>query len=181
VSTASSTTRIWKGTLSLVVLAVLAFTVRAVVFSGASYTAASPVPATVAVAGTLSHANDRDGQLVVDAAGLVPGMSSAGTMTITDSGDVTGRFSLAVSSLTDTPSAPKLSDTLTVTIADVTTTGQILYAGRVSALSNVDLGTIAAGESRSYRVTLAYPAGPNQASLQGAGMDLGLQITGVSR
>ena len=179
-STTSGTTRIWRGLLSLVVLAVLACTLQAVVFSGASFTASSVNPATVFTAGILSHTNDQDGQVVIAASGLMPGVSNTGSLRLTDGGNVPGRFTLSASGLTDTPDAPRLSDALTLTVEDVTGTATNLYQGSVSAFSAVDLGTIAPGAARSYRFTLAYPAGTADAALQGAAMTLGLRITGVS-
>jgi hypothetical protein len=179
-STTSSTTLIWRGLLSLVVLAVLAFTLQAVVFSGASFTASSVNPANMFTAGILTHTTDRDGYVMIAASGLMPGVSETGSLRLTDGGNVPGRFTLSASGLTDTPGSPKLSDVLTLTVEDVTGTATTLYQGSVSAFSAVDLGTIAPGDVRSYQFTLAYPAGTADAALQGAALSLGLRITGVS-
>ena len=179
-SSMSSMSRIHKGLLSLVVLALLAFTLKAVVFSGASFTASSVNPATVFTAGILSHTNDQDGVVMIAASGLVPGASSTGSLGLTDGGNVPGRFTLSASGLTDTPGAPRLSDALTLTVEDVTGTATTLYQGSVAAFSAVDLGTISPGDARSYSFTLAYPEGTADAALQGAAMTLGLRITGVS-
>ena len=83
-------TWIWRGLLSLVVLAVLAFTLNALVFSGASFTAGSANPANVFVAGSLSHSNDQSGRVMLAASGLTPGASNAGTMKLTNAGNVSG-------------------------------------------------------------------------------------------
>jgi hypothetical protein len=69
---------------------------------------------------------------------------------------------------------------LVLTVEDVTGTPATLFQGTVSAFSAVGLGSIGPGETRTYRLTLAYPAGPNDAALQGATMTLGLDVTGVS-
>ena len=178
-STTSSTTWIRRGLLSLVVLAVLAFTLQAVVFSGASFTASSVSPANVFTAGILSHTNDQNGRVVIAAGGLAPGMSRVGTLTLLGTGTVPGAFTLSASNLSDTPGNPRLSDTLTLTVEDVTASAT-LYDGPVSGFSTADLGTIAPGVSHSYGFTLAYPGGTADAALQGAAMSLGLRITGVS-
>ncbi len=173
-------TWIWRGVLSLVVLAVLAFTLNALVFSGASFTAGSANPASVFVAGSLSNSNDQSGQVMLNASGMAPGASSVGTMKLTNSGNVSGAFTLNPTSLANTRASPRLSDALVLTVADVTGTATTLYQGSVSAFSAASLGTIAPGAARSYQLTLSFPAGTNSAALQGATMTLALQVTGVS-
>jgi len=178
VSNVGRRTWIWRGLLSLVVLAVLALTLDALAFSGASFAAGSVSPANVFTAGVLSHT---DSLVTANASGLVPGASSVGTMTLIGTGNVPGAFTLSTSSLTNTPATPALSGVLTLKVEDVTGTATTLYQGLVSSFSSKGLGTIAAGASRTYKITLAYPAGTNNASLQGAAMTLVLQVTGVSQ
>jgi hypothetical protein len=177
--TASSKAFIIKGLLSLGLLAVLAFALSSVAFSGASFTSVSQNPINQVAAGSLLHVNDQDGRLMIDAGGLVPDTSRAGTLTLTATGSLTGQYSLSASGLTDTPSSPRLSDALTLTIEDLTTS-TTLYEGSVSGFSSKDLGAIAPGGARSIRVTLTYPPGTNDAALQGATMTLGLRVTGVT-
>jgi hypothetical protein len=179
--TASHLTRIRRGTLSLAILALLAFTLGSVAFSGASYTSVSANPANVVVTGALLHSNSQDGLVAIAADGLAPGDSSVGTMTITGAGTVGGAYTLSVSDLVDTPATPRLSDALTLTVQDVSGAPQTLYSGAVSALPDVSLGSIGAGASRVYRLTVAYPAGTARAELQGSSLTLGLRITGVSQ
>jgi hypothetical protein len=171
---------IWRGTLSLLVLAVLAFTLNALVFSGASFTAGSADAANVFTAGTLSNSNDQSGQVMLDASGLAPGRSSVGTMNVTNAGTVAGAFTLNPTGLANTPASPALSDTLVLKVEDVTGTATTLYQGSATAFATTALGTIAPGATRSYRLTLSYPAGTDVAALQGATMTMALQVTGVS-
>jgi hypothetical protein len=178
VSTASSRTRIQKGFLSLAVLAVLAFTLATVVFSGASFTTGSANPASVFTAGTLLHTNDRAGQITVNAAGLLPGKSQAGTIRLTNAGTVPGRFTLSAAGLSDVPSFPRLSDALTLTVTD--TGGATLYDGPVSAFTSADLGTLVPAGTRTIGITIAFPDGAMDIGLQGAATSLSLRITGVS-
>lgn len=173
-------TWIWRGTLSLVVLAVLAFTLNALVFSGASFTTGSADAANVFTAGTLSNSNDQSGQVMLNASALAPGRSSVGTMKVTNAGTVSGAFTLDPTSLANSPVSPKLSDTLVLKIEDVTGTATTLYQGSATAFTTAALGTIAPGAARSYRLTLSYPAGTAVAGLQGATMTMALQVTGVS-
>jgi hypothetical protein len=180
VSTANHTTWIWRGLFSLVVLAVLAFTLHAIVFSGASFTAGSVNPGAEFATGILAHTNDQGDAFAIDAGGLVPGTSKAGTMTLQGSGTLPARFTLESSDLEDLPASPAISTVLRLTIEDVTATPVTLYEGAVADLSTADLGTIAPDASRTYRLTLTYPAGPNRAELQGATMTLALAVTGVT-
>ena len=163
---------------SLVVLAVLAFTLHAVEFSDAGYAAGSVNPADLFVAGTLLHTNSKNGQVIIAASGLEPGDSSVGTMTLTGTGTVSGSFTLSISSLVDVPSSPALSDTLQLTVEDITGAPATLYDDDVGDLPDTPLGTIAPGASRTYRITLSYPDGADDATLQGATMNLTLQVTG---
>ena len=167
--------------LTLVVLAVLAFTLQSLHTSGASYAVASSNGSNVFVSGTLSHVNDRNNQVMILATGLEPGGSKVVTMTLTGTGDVSGDYTLSSLSLVDTPTDPPLSGTLWLTIEDTTGTPDTLYDDLVSEFDTVDLGTIAPGETRSYAVTLAYPDGPDDGTLQGANMALTLQVSGASQ
>jgi hypothetical protein len=180
VSTASRTTWIWRSSLSLVVLAVLAFTLYATVFSGASFTAGSVNPGAIFFSGTLAHSNDASGAFAVDASGLLPGASQTGVMTLRSAGTAAARYALSPIGLTDTPASPALSGVLTLKVEDITAAPVTLYDGTVAAFSSADLGSIAAGATRSYRLTLAYPAGPNSVDLQGAAMTLSLDVSGAT-
>jgi len=173
--------RTWRGILSLAILGLLAFTLRTVAFSDASFTAKSVTPANVFTAGTLLHSNSQSGQVAIAASDLTAGDSSTGTMTIAGTGNVSGVFTLNATDLVNTPSTPKLSDVLTLTVEDITHSPQTRYHGTVSAFTSAELGTIGAGETSTYRLTLAYPAGTVSASLQGSALTLDLLVTGVSQ
>jgi len=178
---ARKTTGVGRSLLSLVVLALLALTLRSVDFSGASYVAASANPTNLFTTGTLLHANSRDGSVVITAGDMAPGDSATGTMTLTGSGTLTGVYTLTTSDLSDMPDSPRLSDALRLTVEDVTAAPQTLFSGPVSSFAGISLGTIASGSSRTYRLTLSYPVGTNQAALQGASMSATLGVTGVSQ
>ncbi len=174
---------IWvrKVLLSLVVLAVLALTFSSLELSGASFTSGAANPGSVFTAGNLSHVNDRDGQLTIDASGLTPGATCAGTMTLLATGDLDGDYTLRASRLTDTPGPARLSTVLTLTIEEVGEVNDTLYDGPVAGFSSAALGTVWAGTARTYVLSLAYPEGPNDAALQGATMVLELVVAGVAR
>jgi hypothetical protein len=159
----------------------MALTLSTVALSGASYIAPSANPANVFTTGTLLHSNSQDGSVVITAGNMAPGDSSMGTMTLTGSGTLAGAYTLAASGLSDIPDSPGLSHTLSLTVEDITGAPQTLFTGPVSSFSTAALGTIAPGASRTYRLTLSYPAGTNVAALQGASMSVVLGVTGVSQ
>jgi hypothetical protein len=165
---------------ALIVLALLGFTLHSLRLSDASFAATSANQANIFVGGTLSHVNDRDGQVMLTASGLEPGMRSTGTMTLTGTGNVTGAYELTLAGLMDVPASPALSETLYLTLEDVTGAPTTLWEGAVSDFDARTLGTIAPGVTRSYRLTLEYPDGPDDARLQGASMTLRLKVAGVS-
>jgi hypothetical protein len=169
-----------RAALSLVVLALLAFTLATVGFSGASVTSASINPANLFLSGDLQHGNSQSGLVMIRAIGMSPGDSSVGTMTLTGTGTLAGAFTLSASSLVNAPSAPRFSDALTLTVKDVTGTPTTLYQGSVSSFTRVSLGTIPPGAARVFRLTLTYPTGTVSAALQGATMSLSLLVTAVT-
>ena len=81
----------------------LAFTLHATVFSGASFTAGSVNPGAIFFSGTLAHTNDAGGTFAVDASGLLPGASQTGVMILQGAGTVPARYTLSPIGLTDTP------------------------------------------------------------------------------
>ena len=95
-----TTRRAWT---LLVVLALLAFVVQSVAFSGASFTAATTNQASF-TAGTVRLTNDHDGQVIINSTYLRPGESSpVVTVNLTNAGTLTGPLTLSVGSVTDTP------------------------------------------------------------------------------
>lgn len=178
---ARKTSTVRRGLLSLVVLALCALTINSVGFSGASYVAPSANPVNIFATGTLLHSNSQDGGVVVAASGMAPGDSAVGTMTVTGGGTIAGAYTLSASGLVDVPSSPRLSSALTLTVEDRTGAPITLYSGPLSDLTSVGMGVISVGATRTYRVTLAYPAGTNVAALQGASSSLALAVTGVSQ
>lgn len=174
-------TKVKKAFLTLVVLALLAVALQSLVFSGASFTSSSGNPGNTFTAGTFGHTNSEDGVLMIDAAGLWPGASKTGTLTISGTGDFSGAYTLTKASVGDTPAAPGLSNALTLRIEDITGAPQTLSDTTVAGFNTVSLGAIAPGASRQYRFTLAYPTAAADTALQGASMTLHLQFTGVAQ
>lgn len=160
---------------TLTALAVALAAVGVAVGSGAGFTASSSNPGNVVTAGNLTHTNP--GGAVLTADKLKPGQSSEGTLTISNTGNVPGTFSLTRSTVADTVGANsgKLSDVLQLKVEDVTvpTSPVTLFGGSPSKLlkdaptssaSAIAMGTIANGSSKTYKFTVTFPDGGTPAS-----------------
>jgi hypothetical protein len=121
-------------------------------------------------------ASSRPDTAVLVAQGMAPGETRSGDVTISNVGDSTGAFVLTGSGLTD--SSARLSSVLGLTVTDVTPgrPGSQLYAGPVGGLSGIQLGTLAQGETRTYRFTVNVAAGAGNA-YQGATTSMGFVWT----
>lgn len=135
---------------------VMAFVVTTVVgFSGAVFTSTSSSPGNEYAAAGMGLTLARTGQLV-DGSGMVAGDSRSGTQTITNNGH-RGRLTLDARGV---DGQSPLAKVLTVVVEQTDPAqAQPAYSGPLTGLSSVLLGMLAQGESRSYRVTLTWPAG----------------------
>jgi len=133
------------------------------VYSGASFNYKTSNPSNTFTAGNLAHSNSKTGAAILTAASTMkPGDSTTGDVVITNTGNISGTFSLVRSALTDTPGANggALSTVLNLTIADVANLGSPIYTGKLSACTaTISLGTWAAGAAKTYRFTVAFPDG----------------------
>lgn len=148
--------------------------------SGASFTYGSHNEDNVFTAGTISLINSSGGMYVVEASGLRPGQSAAGTLMLTNEGDFTAGCVVGTGSIVDTPSSPGLSRALAVKIEDVTGAAQTVWTGPAEALTSAAIGRLAIGETRSYRVTISFPQAGADPRLQGASTTIELVFTGVT-
>jgi hypothetical protein len=170
-----------RGLVTLAVLGALALIVHGTVFSGASFTFLTSNPGNTVTAGTYWFESDKDGDVIVNAAGLRPGGSLKGTVTVTGHGDLGAEYVLSTVLVTDTPATPALSAALRLLVEDVTGAPVERYNGTVAALTNESLGAIATGESRTFDFTLSYPAAAALPGHQGATMTAVLRVTGVAQ
>jgi hypothetical protein len=133
--------------------------------------ASAPPPPQVQVelvGGTLSMSNSSDGAAIVSATGMAPGDARAGDVTISNTGDLTGTFSLSKSNLSDTPgpAGGALSGALDLLVQDVTNPAApaTVYSGKLGAMDERPLGDWAPGGSRTYRFTVSLPDGGSPSS-----------------
>lgn len=132
--------------------------------SGANFTSQSVNAGNLVAAGTLKASGPSSA--VLNVTRLRPTESQSGEATISNTGNTQGAFSVTASSLHDTPGSsggPNLSDQVTVAVQQLTaaggsTTGPVLYNGKLSNLSAAALGNIAGGGSKTYKFTVSFPS-----------------------
>ncbi|MDX6669069.1 MAG: spore coat-associated protein [Solirubrobacteraceae bacterium] len=112
--------------------------------------------AAVRAAGTFGQTNSKNGQPILTVAGMKPGASAIGTVTLTNSGTVAGDFTLSSSNLAQTKG---LAGQLDLLVQDITNAGApvAVYVGKLGAMPSQPLGTFAAGSAHTYRFTVTLP------------------------
>ncbi len=134
--------------------------------SGAIFTSTSANPGNVFTAGILTHSNSNAGGAILTAGPMKPGDTETGTVTIENTGDLSGNFSLA---MVQTGGAAGtyggyLYDVLDLTIED-TSTLVTVYSGKMNGFPMfVALGTWAPNASHEYLFTVHFPDGGVPAS-----------------
>jgi hypothetical protein len=120
----------------------------------------APIVTAMEASGSLSIVNSRGEGAILWAAGLAPGGSTSGEVTIQNSGTVSGGLSLAGTDVVDEPGlgGGLLSQRLQLVVVDLTTP-RTVYAGALNGLASRDLGTIGPGQARTYRFTATLPDG----------------------
>lgn len=135
----------------------LALVAMMAVASGASFTSTSANAGNVVTAGILSHGNSNSGA-ILNVSALAPGNDDNGTVTITNTGDVDGVFSLSKSNVLNDDTTNPLGSKLDVVITDLTTSQQV-YSGKLGAMGVRPAGTITPGASHTYDFTVSFPDG----------------------
>jgi spore coat-associated protein N len=136
-----------------------------------------PQASLAAASGGVSIVNSREGHAVLSATDLRPGQTVSGTVDIGNDGDTGGRFTVAATGVTDTPRG-LLSHRLVIGLADVTDAAapHLVFAGTPAALGEYDVGTLAPGTSRTFRVTATLPGGgAGDNAYQGSSLSMGLE------
>jgi len=153
--------------LLLASLALLALALGTAMFSGAGFSSRSANTASLAT-GSIQLTSSTSGAIVPSTAGMKPGQSREGTITITNKAEVAGTVTLTASGLTGTA----LASAIDLKIEDVTGTAVQKWSGKLGAFTSLNLGSFAAQAARKYRFTLSWPSSAGEASLQGASTSL---------
>lgn len=157
--------KLWIGAFLLLALAV-----AVAAGSLAVFTSSSANPGNTASAGILSQDNSKDGAAILTTPKMVPGQTSEGTVTITNTGDVAGTFSVSQSNLTNfkadgsvaSGTDAQFSDVLNLTIQD-DTTGTVVYNGPIESMPATTIAGTggpgtgwAAGEAHDFTFTVEF-------------------------
>lgn len=118
-------------------------------------------------AGSLELTNSRAEGAILDLDNLAPGITGQGEVTIGNAGTAPGTLALTAADLGDSPGryGGTLSDRLLLRIEQLgPTTTEEVYSGQLGAMPELSLGTLAAGESRTYRLLVTMLDGGAPAS-----------------
>lgn len=130
--------------------------------SGATFTSNSANAANTFSAGILSQSNNVSGAILT-AANMKPTTTVNGQVTITNTGNIPGTFTLTKKNLVDTAGSNGgvLSSILDLKVEDVTVPASpvTIYSGKLGAMGAQALGTFAAGAAKTYKFTVTFPDG----------------------
>jgi spore coat-associated protein N len=162
--------------LLLAALALVSLGLGSAIFSGATFTSTSANSASLAAA-SIQLGSSAPNQAIVAAAGMRPGDSRQGTISIANLGTAAGAVTLRGTGLT----GAALAAVIDLEVDDTTGGGSVQkWSGKLGSFASVGLGSFAAGSTRTYRITLSWPAASSEASLQGASTSLTFQWSGSS-
>lgn len=107
----------------------------------------------------ISLSNSRPNAAILSMSRMVPRSSAAGTVTVANTSKRSGAFSLSPRVTADVagPRGGRLAGRLEVLVQDERTRATA-YAGPLSAMGRVSLGSWTPGEGRSYLFTVRFPA-----------------------
>ena len=140
----------------MVALAGLLVAAGVTIGSGANFTATSANAGNAFTAGALSMSNSAaPGAIFLSTPSKMrPGDVSSGTVTLSNTGDVPGQFSL---SKTATSDPDNLGAALDLAVKEGSTT---IYSGKLSAMGTQGLGIWQPAGSHTYTFTVTWPNDP---------------------
>jgi len=157
---------LWQASPAKLLGALFAVTLAAMmaVASGASFTSTSANAGHIATAGVLSNSNSKAPGFILDVDALAPGDSQDGTVDITNTGDVSGVFTLSKDNLVDSDGDNPLSEKLDLVVEDIGTpttpaAPAVKFSGKLGDMDERAMGTLAGGAARRYRFTVTFPDG----------------------
>ena len=136
-----------RGSMALVLNALLGLLALGLAFAPPGEGA--PKLQLASAAGALSLSNSKEGSAIFRAAAMRPGEEASGSVTITNTGTVTGALTLTPAAPTDTPGTGggMLSSRLELLVIEVTTvTAPVtVYAGTLEQMDPTDVGALSPG------------------------------------
>jgi spore coat-associated protein N len=119
--------------------------------AGADFTTRTANPTNTFTSGVLDHSNSADNEAILTAAAMWPGQIVDGEVTIENTGDLVGNFTLDEVDVTSDFRA----DTLELVVQDTTNNAEV-WAGDLGSLGSVDLGAFQPDEVRTYSFTVTF-------------------------
>jgi hypothetical protein len=154
----------------LATLAILVLAAAALAASSANFTAQSANAGNVFTTGALEMSNDQPASAWLSTSLMVPGQSKEGTVTIGNTGNVDGVFTLRVAKSDETKGFAGVLE-LRITGTDGTDWSGTL--DQAVAASPISLSTIGGGDDVEYTIRATFPD-------QGADIDNLYQTAGVT-
>jgi hypothetical protein len=164
--------------IALTALLSLAAATALVSFTSASFTSDTQSAAATFRTGTLTVHFDGDGEL--GAASLRPGGTRERTFTASNTGTLPAHLSL---DLGDPAPTSSTASALRLAVLSCTADGTcdpVMAPQALTDVGSVDLGTVAAGAERRFKLALSLPAGTPAGDLQGTALDLHLRWSAQS-
>jgi spore coat-associated protein N len=155
---------LWRASPARLVAALFALMLAAAmaVGTGANFNATSANVGNVVTAGIVAHTNS--GGVILNVSKIKPGDTKTGTVTLKNTGDIDGKFTVASSNVADTPgpNGGNLSTPLVLAIDDMGPAGAgpavNKYSGALSG-ATANLGTWTPNEQHVYRFSVTFPNG----------------------
>jgi hypothetical protein len=147
---------------SLAALATVLVAVGVTGASGASFTAQTANPSNTFTAGALTMSNSKNNAAILTAANLKPGVAGIpGTVDITNTGSLSGAFTLDKGTLVDSDATYKMSTKLNLVVMDCGTdldcasgASTTVYTGTLAGMgTGIALGSFGAGVGHRYEFT----------------------------
>jgi Ca2+-binding RTX toxin-like protein len=157
-----------QGTMVAVAALGLLLVATATLYAATGWRPAAELPRVQATAeGSMALTDSKQEGAIFSLANIAPGETGAGEVTITNSGTAPGALSLASTGLSDDPGryGGLLSQRLLLQVEDLSSgTAEEVYAGGLASMPELQLGTLAAGEFRTYRFVVTMLDGGTPAS-----------------
>jgi hypothetical protein len=140
----------------LVPLATAAMAGALAVGSGATFSSTTGNTASGVTTGSLTQSNSKANAAVFNLTNMKPGDSVSGTVVITNTGSLKAQMSLVEAAVANTTNPFSSAALLQESIQDVTNAAApvSVYSGTFGAAGTVQLGTWAAAEAHTYKVTV---------------------------
>lgn len=149
-------------TVTVVALGLL-LTAAATLWAATGWRPAAATPQVRATAeGSMALTDSKQEGAIFKLDNIAPGISGAGEVTITNSGTAPGALSLVSTGLSDDPGryGGLLSQRLVLRVEDITSgLDREVYSGGIASMPELQLGTLATGEARTYRFRVSMMDG----------------------